>query len=411
MEKDELVFVGRYALLDEHELKATPNRKEIKVNAARLQRIADNGNKRYKNTGDMIPSVIGHTNDDATESNQPPIVGFWKNLGVEPLFDTGKKAVWADHFVYKSKIDLVKKYPRRSVEFWSNRDEIDPVSLLGATTPERDLGLMLFERQNTSDEKPYSYSLSDTKQMADDPKKTDDGAMNEIVAAVAQSDWGKQITTMLGKVVQLIEALEEENKQEPMEQSPPPDANAPPTQDAAKDNNPPPVKLAASTASGSNTSVPSIIPADAEKKNYQMTDEQKTLLENAEKRIKDLEKVVENQKVQYQRDNAKSLLDKAKTVDKIVFEFEEEYKLMEKMPVDIQATHYDRMSRLYARESNSPVEVTKQLDEAVKFARDATGKDGGGAATSFENAAEIASKALKSNMTYEDYVAQHFTKK
>lgn len=396
--KDELVLVGKYAVFDEHELPPTPTRKGVKVDAIRLQRIADNSNRRVKETEKTgIPSVIGHTDDEKPESEQPKIVGFWKDFTVEPLFNTGRKALWANHYVYKSKLDEVRNYPRRSVEFWANRDEIDPISLLGATTPERDLGLMLYEK--TDDDKPYYYSLENSL-MADETK-SEGPEMDKLVAAVMQSAPMQQITAAVQKIMQLVEALESEEQEE---------QTMPPKQEAMKDNNPPPVKFDAASASGTNTTIPSLT---EEKKQYQMDEELKIKFSKLEATASNLEKEnvklrneLEAQKLRYQKDNAKTLLEKAKA-EKIKFDWEDELALLESIPVEFQPAHYSRMERLYAREViTSPADVTKEVDKAIQFSRSNDGTPTG--PKSFNEATQMAEEARKKGLTYDDYLKQSY---
>lgn len=119
------------------------------VGPDQLQQIANNNNRRIQQTGDATPVTIGHTEDGRDEDEQPEIVGWATNFSVGPLFDTGLQALFADFHVRKDEKDRINKYfPRRSVEFWPKRMEVDPISLLGATTPEQDLGLLQFARRN-----------------------------------------------------------------------------------------------------------------------------------------------------------------------------------------------------------------------------------------------------------------------
>lgn len=132
-------IVPNVPVLDEHRL--VDQGREIHVDAARLQRIAENTNRRFARTGDAVALIVGHT-DDEPGSQERPVVGWAKDLRVGPFVD-GKKAIYADFYYRKSKANVVGDYPRRSVELWLGKDEIDPIALLGGTTPERDLGVVL----------------------------------------------------------------------------------------------------------------------------------------------------------------------------------------------------------------------------------------------------------------------------
>jgi hypothetical protein len=145
------------AILDEHELKDDDGNVIGYLSPKVLQRIADNNNRRIRETGDEVPLVIGHTRDGAPEERQPEVIGFASNFCVKKFFNTGKQAIFTTWKVYPDKKELLKKFPRRSVELWLDRWEIDPISLLGATTPDRNLGLVRL----SADGDKYTRTMGD----------------------------------------------------------------------------------------------------------------------------------------------------------------------------------------------------------------------------------------------------------
>lgn len=429
----QLVKVGRWAILDEHELPATASHPEIIVDRKRLQRICNNAAKRVADTGDAIPLVIGHTDEDSFEVDQPPLVGFCDNLQVEPLFDTGREAIWADFLIYDNKVDEVRAYPRRSVELWATRDEIDPVSLLGATTPERDLGLMKFNRQS---ETPYHYSIKESdmadkkddkkedkeKKVVDEPKEKEpkekgsgDPMVDEIVAKVMESAPMKGVVSAVEKIMSLIQAMEEghdpnappEQEQDqsmlaPHEDQPQPSVTpAPQAKDAAKYNEPSPVKFDASQASGTNTDTPTM--------KYEKDDEVVIKLsrkaESQELEIKKLTTELEEVKLRYRRDNANMLLEKCE-VDGILLDKEEEFSLMEFMNVESQAKHIERVRKYWKNKKEvTPVDAGLALTEAVKYSR--TNEAAKGPSTA-KDVQKIAEKARKEGLNYQDAVDKFY---
>jgi len=137
-------------VLDPHTLKNSSGQTMVNVTESMLKKIADNQNKRISDTGDATPLVIGHTRDEAHEHEQPEVVGYATNWKVKKFFKTGKSALACTFHVFKKSVDKVRKFPRRSVELWLDSLTIDPISLLGATTPERDLGLLKLSKSNSS---------------------------------------------------------------------------------------------------------------------------------------------------------------------------------------------------------------------------------------------------------------------
>ncbi len=174
-------------ILDEHMLKDENGKPIIYIGPARLRYIAERANQRIKDTGDETPVVIGHTKDDADEDDQPEIVGFARNFRVKQFFKTGKKAIYATISFLTSKLERIKQFPRRSVELWLSDWKIDPISLLGATTPERDLGLLRLSRDGA---RKYRRVVPNM-----DPKEI----VNGVVAALKESDVWKWAEAQMAK--------------------------------------------------------------------------------------------------------------------------------------------------------------------------------------------------------------------
>ena len=150
------VIVEDVPILDEHSLfiPGNPEKKTedrtVHVNAEMLAEIAANNNRNVAETGDMVPLIEGHTRDDVPESEQPEILGWADSFRVGPLFNTGRACILSRWKVPKdpTKLEKVRKLPRRSVELWLDRKEINPIALLGATAPERNLGLLRLARMS-----------------------------------------------------------------------------------------------------------------------------------------------------------------------------------------------------------------------------------------------------------------------
>lgn len=154
------------AVYDGHVIVDRETGKEYPVTRERLQEIADRSNMRVESTGDECPIIVGHTQDGLPEWKQPPIVGYATEFYVG---DHPKKAnypvLYAKNYkLYKkSKVggeemdaeEVMRRFPRRSPEVWLKDKIIDPISMLGATTPMRDLGLV----RNSKKGKPLKYQM------------------------------------------------------------------------------------------------------------------------------------------------------------------------------------------------------------------------------------------------------------
>lgn len=131
-----------------------------------LDRLIAHMQEREALTGDLCPLVIGHTQDGLAEVDQPPLVGYARNWHKGLLGDTGRQCAFADFWILKTRVEQVKQFPRRSGEVWASRYEIDPISLLGATTPARDLGILKLSREGS-----FTYTAPGDMNMPEDDKK------------------------------------------------------------------------------------------------------------------------------------------------------------------------------------------------------------------------------------------------
>lgn len=136
----DFVELGYRPVFKEH-----TNRAGQKIGQRELSGIATRCNDRILDTGDYVPLVIRHTKDDG--SYDPEVIGL---VGPFRMSKFGNKkpvpAIDGKVWVYAHKAGELKKYPRLSVEFWADPDNpgngyFDPISLLGAETPELDLGV------------------------------------------------------------------------------------------------------------------------------------------------------------------------------------------------------------------------------------------------------------------------------
>lgn len=166
-------------VLDPHTLRSEAGEKILDVTERMLQKIASNQNKRTTDTGDATPLVIGHTRDGEDEQSQPEVVGYATGWKVKKFFKTGKHALCATFHIFKRSVDKVRQYPRRSVELWVNSLTIDPISLLGATTPQRDLGLLKLSKDGSGSKIVAS--------MDDSGELTVDENTQQIVDAVLEA--------------------------------------------------------------------------------------------------------------------------------------------------------------------------------------------------------------------------------
>ncbi len=128
--------------------------RSIKFSAQDMERICEKNNERIAETNDFVPIILNHTREDG--SIEPEVVGF---AGPFRTGQIGKKnpvtGILARMRFFKQDAERVKKFPRVSVEYWHSASDpsggfLDPIALLGATTPELDLGIRYQRQDDTS---------------------------------------------------------------------------------------------------------------------------------------------------------------------------------------------------------------------------------------------------------------------
>lgn len=149
----EFFVVDDVPLFDEHESSEpivndegeTVGENIVHYDRRLLEIIAENNNRRIRDTDDYTPLVIGHTCDNDA-SHDPPVIGFAGNYRVATIGkERPRPCIFATFWVFKDCEREFRTHPRRSVEVWpEERPEdryFDPIALLGAETPRRDLGI------------------------------------------------------------------------------------------------------------------------------------------------------------------------------------------------------------------------------------------------------------------------------
>jgi len=115
----------------------------IQFDEAAMRRIANNCNNRIRDTGDFPVISIRHTG----KADDPEVVGFAGPFTVRKFGEKKPRyAIYARIRTYSEDAPKLRKYPRLSVEYWADEKDptngyFDPISLLGAETPELDLGI------------------------------------------------------------------------------------------------------------------------------------------------------------------------------------------------------------------------------------------------------------------------------
>lgn len=131
-----------------------------------LEAIAENNNRRIRDTGDFVPIVVQHTGDEESPPEyDPPVIGlagpfFLDKLGAE----NPRWGIFTTFWIFQDCVAQFRRCPRRSVEIWpEDRPEdryFDPIAVLGAETPKRDLGLIYSMGRAKNGKRPVRYEAS-----------------------------------------------------------------------------------------------------------------------------------------------------------------------------------------------------------------------------------------------------------
>ena len=146
----------RVPVFDEHE-----GRDGTKYDRELLGKIADNCNMRTADTGDKCPIVGWHTPEDKDPHKMPPVIGWAEYFRVEDFGKTDTRAcIYSKFRVFADQLKYFLRHPRRSVEIWKGKNPedrfFDPIAVLGAETPKRDLGLVYSRSDNGDESEHYS---------------------------------------------------------------------------------------------------------------------------------------------------------------------------------------------------------------------------------------------------------------
>lgn len=187
----------------------------LKLTKDRLQKICDVQNGRVESTGDATPIIIGHTRRHLSETEQAehtPITGWAVQFELAPFFKTGKVGLkttpWAKP---EDKVNF-KKYPRRSPEYWTDIDLIDPISILGPNTPRFDLGVHQLQ-QRGGQYRPrmplyLEMDMADENDTGGGSPVTKDSSATPGNTAAASGSQNSDVAQLKGQVEQLMQMMQ-----------------------------------------------------------------------------------------------------------------------------------------------------------------------------------------------------------
>ncbi len=102
---------------------------------AYLEKLAANNNRRDAE-GAPCAMTIGHTLDDRPETEQPPVVGYWRKFRVAWSAARKRHVLLAVPYLMAKHAADARTFPRASVEHWRRAEILDPIAVL-RRTPER----------------------------------------------------------------------------------------------------------------------------------------------------------------------------------------------------------------------------------------------------------------------------------
>lgn len=400
----EFITVEGVPILDEHIIKDKEGRTLARIDADRLKHIAKINNSRMEETGDFIPIIVGHTKGEVgeyvPEEEQPEIVGFMTRMKVGKFLNTTRKAILACCKFFKSKRDKVNKHPRRSVELWLSDWKIDPLSLLGATSPERDLGLL---QLSSSGKKVLRRVITSPIKFSKEVKSMDTEAIVQaVLKAFEQSDLGQFLVKLKDEVEgggegegqegEPAEGLGPEGPEEP----PMPDAEGEEGEDLGEEG----PERYSSVASGGNTYTNSFGAGKvSKKKNYSReAGQERVRMSRLEKAVHGLQTVNDDLRVRLQRAEREKDLLFIQSHEGLDFDINEELDWLSQLPDNQYEAHLTRIRKRYAK---APIGETLDLQH-TRIGSPIAGQSG----RSKDQAMAVAALASKKGISYMDALTE-----
>lgn len=162
---DKFRYAPNQCYFIEHETKSQRTGQPIRYAAKEIADIVDEHRDR-ENTGFYSALSDGHTIDGAPDKMQPRVVGYAGNYKLGMIgYENPKFAVFADEWHENSEVPTFDKKRRRSVEVnrftdGSRRPYLDPVALLGSTSPRLPLPVAQYSMSSEGVEvERYSFVL------------------------------------------------------------------------------------------------------------------------------------------------------------------------------------------------------------------------------------------------------------
>jgi hypothetical protein len=122
-----------------------------------------------------------------------------------------RKTVVATFRILKECVELVKNYPRRSVELWTQDKVIDPIALLSTSRPAKNLGLMTFEQVRTGDKLTKYYEQG--ADMANEEVIADrETLVKLIVSTLENSELGQYVRSQMDKPDPVVDEVMDEQE-------------------------------------------------------------------------------------------------------------------------------------------------------------------------------------------------------
>ncbi len=145
--RDNHVIVFDVPLMDEHE--DSSRRKPFNKFSGQLFDDVVRSTREFESKGAYVQIIIGHTEGEGDDEFSHPVVGHIRNVRTQGRI-AGKRQIIGDMWFAPDAFEhqiKTNKYPRRSAEISRVDHRLDPVALLGASTPARPLPDMLFQKQ------------------------------------------------------------------------------------------------------------------------------------------------------------------------------------------------------------------------------------------------------------------------
>lgn len=209
---DKFVKIPGVWVFDEHTRDDGHGKKPKAVTRTRLEKMAKVNNSLFRTRGVASAIILGHTKENADETEQPKPIGWAVRYQTDKMLADGTAGLKTDWYIKKPYAGAIDEYPFRSIELWPSTDEITHIALL-RTASDRPLPPIKYNLDRGEDPvrylftppPPQSPDAMNPNPAVEQAKVGEAAPVKELAAELA--DLKEQFAEILPVILQLKELM------------------------------------------------------------------------------------------------------------------------------------------------------------------------------------------------------------